>query len=51
MGAGILDLFAQPIIFAENWCKPSPVCDSFTPPIRILIGFVYVEYFATVGDL
>ena len=26
----------QPINLAEIWCKSSPVCDSFTHPIRIL---------------
>ena len=40
LSAGIFDLFVQPIILAEIWSKSSPVCDSFTPPIRILNGFV-----------
>ena len=40
LGARIFDLLVQPIVFAENWSNTSPVCDSFTPPIRISIGFV-----------
>ena len=50
LSAGIFDLFVQPIILAENWSNSSPVCDSFTPPTRILNDFVYLEYFAAVGD-
>ena len=47
----IFDLLAQPIISAEIWIICSPVCDSSVYPIKILNGFVYLEYFAAVGDL
>ena len=40
----------NPTILDEISSKTSPVCYSSTPPIRILNGFVYVEYFAAVGD-
>ena len=47
----IFDLLAQPIFSAEIWIVCSPVCDSSDYPIKILNGFVYLEYFSAVGDL
>ena len=49
--ARIFDLLVQPIILAEILSKSSPVYDSSDLPVRILNGFVYLEYFTTVGDL
>ena len=46
----IFDLFAQPIFVADFWRDCSPVCSSSACLIRFLIGGLYLEYFATVGD-
>ena len=47
----IFDLFAQPIFMSEIWHICSPVCDSSDYPSRILFGWVYLEYFAAVGNM
>jgi hypothetical protein len=49
--SGFLDLFAQPRFLFEIWHICSPVCDSSDYPSRILIGEVYLEYFADVDDM
>ena len=46
-----LDLFAQPRFMSEIWHICSPVCDSSDYPSRILFGWVYLEYFAAVGNM
>ena len=46
-----LDLFAQPRFLSEIWHICSPVCDSSAYPSRILFGWVYLEYFAAVGNM
>ena len=46
-----LDLFAQPRFLSEIWHICSPVCDSSDYPSRILFGWVYLEYFAAVGNM
>ena len=49
--SGFFDLFAQPRFLSEIWHVCSPVCDSSDYPNRILFGWVYLEYFAAVGDI
>ena len=46
-----LDLFAQARFMSEIWHISSPVCDSSDYPSRILFGWVYLEYFAAVGNM
>jgi hypothetical protein len=45
------DLFAQPRFLSEIWHICSSVCDSSTHPSRISFGWVYLEYFAAVGNM
>ena len=47
--AAIFDLLLQPSISAEIWGNCSLVCDSSTPPNRILNGKVILEYFGVLG--
>lgn len=46
----IFDLLVQPISCADFWRDCSLVCASSTCPIRFVIGRLYLEYFATIGD-
>src|SRR4051812_48412061 len=45
----IFDLSLQPTIRAEILSKYSLVCNSFTPPIRFLIGGFICEYLIALG--
>src|SRR3954465_12330742 len=47
----IFDLLVQPISSADFFRVCSLVCASSTCPIRFVIGRLYLEYFATIGDL
>ena len=46
----IFDLLVQPISSADFWRVCSLVCASSTCPIRFVIGRLYLEYFAAIGD-
>ena len=45
----IFDLSLQPTVRAEIFSKYSLVCNSFTPPIRFLIGGFICEYLVALG--
>src|SRR3954465_15019440 len=47
----IFYLLAQPIFVTDFWRECSLVCASSACPIRFLISGLYLEYFATVGDM
>src|SRR3954466_10539660 len=46
----IFDLLSQPIFAADFWRDCSLVCASSACPIKFVIGRLYLDYFAAIGD-